>query len=91
MKIKAVFQFDVTNGTKKQSWFIDLKTNGVVGTGVAPGKPDLVVSVADSDFVDIATGKQNAQKAFMSGKIKVKGNMALAMKLDSVLKPSAKL
>ena len=33
------------------------------------------MAVGDKDLVDIATGKLNGQKAFMAGKIKVKGNM----------------
>ncbi|KAJ3207063.1 hypothetical protein HDU67_007695 [Dinochytrium kinnereticum] len=94
-KTKAVFEFDLKNAKgASQSWFVDLKNGeGAVGVGKA-GKADLVVSIADGDFVDLAAGKMNAQKAFMSGKIKIKGNMALASKLEAVLKlsgPKAKL
>lgn len=97
-KTKAVFEFTLTNATgTSQTWFADLKTvDGAVGIGKPPAgvKADLSVAVSDKDFVDLAAGKMNAQKAFMSGKLKVKGNVALAAKLEGVLKlanPKAKL
>lgn len=39
----------------------------------------------------MATGKLNGQKAFMSGKLKVSGNVILAQKLQALLKNQAKL
>jgi putative sterol carrier protein len=90
-KVKGVFQFVVTNDAKQtQTWTVDLK-NGTGSAALgAQGKADIAVSVADQDFTDLAAGKLNGQKAFMSGKIKVKGNMMLATKLETVLKTANK-
>ncbi|KAI8901907.1 SCP2 sterol-binding domain-containing protein [Globomyces pollinis-pini] len=89
-KVKAVFQFDVKNKEGKvQQWTLDLKNKGTVVTGTGPTKADIIIAVGDQDFVNMASGKLNGQKAFMTGKIKIKGNMMLATKLDSVLKDLA--
>ncbi len=75
-------------------WTIDLKNgNGSVKNSAAE-KADITINVSDDDFAALAAGTLNAQQAFMQGKIKVKGNMALAMKLNTVMaaaKPKAKL
>ena len=46
---------------------------------------DCTVSVSKDDFEEIAAGEQNAQMAFMSGKLKVDGDMGIAMQLGSLL------
>lgn len=96
-KAKAIFQFNVKNGGGKvQTWSLDLKNGeGEVIKGVFEGKkPDIQIDVSDADFIALSQGKLNGQKAFTQGKLKIKGNMMLATKLDSVLKssqPKAKL
>ncbi|OQR82234.1 hypothetical protein ACHHYP_16346 [Achlya hypogyna] len=89
-KVKGTIQFNISPGG---AWFLDLKNgSGSLVTGSKPA--DLTINVADEDFVAIADGKLNAQQAFMKGKLKVKGNMGLAMKLNVVFeaaKPKAKL
>jgi putative sterol carrier protein len=46
---------------------------------------DCTISVAKDDFIALTTGDLNPMSAFMSGKIKVSGDMSLAMKLQSLL------
>lgn len=46
---------------------------------------DCTVKVSMSDFTDMASGKQNPQMAFMMGKLKVEGDMSVAMQLGSIL------
>lgn len=46
---------------------------------------DCTVKVAMDDFVKIADGSLNPQMAFMTGKLRVEGDMSLAMQLGSIL------
>ncbi|KAG0239943.1 hypothetical protein BGX31_002320 [Mortierella sp. GBA43] len=87
-KVKGIFQFNVKNADGKvATWTFDLKTgDGSMYTGtVKTGKPDITIDLKDEDFVALAEGKANGQKLFMSGKIKVKGAIMMATKLETVL------
>lgn len=63
---------------------IDGKSNPAVVDNEA-GEADCRIKVALSDFKDIAAGKQNAQMMFMMGKLKVEGDMGIAMQLGKIL------
>merc|ERR1719263_1070115 len=84
-KINGVFQWNLTG--PDDSWVIDLKACKVYN-GKAP-KADVTLTLKESDFVGLMTGKANGQQLFMSGKIKFKGNMGLMMKLGDRQKPKA--
>lgn len=49
------------------------------------GDADCTVVVDMDVFQAIASGEENAQMAFMSGKLKVEGDMGIAMQLGSLL------
>ena len=54
-------------------------------------KADCMIGMEDKDLVAMFKGKMNPQAAFMNGRIKLKGNMMLAMKLGELIKPVAAL
>jgi acyl-CoA dehydrogenase len=80
-KINASFLFDIAG----EKWLVDLTkdTNWIEKTD---GDAQCTITVKDpNDWVSLATGKLNPTMAFMQGKIRVKGDMSLALKLQSLL------
>ncbi|SPN97738.1 probable peroxisomal protein POX18 [Cephalotrichum gorgonifer] len=82
----AVFAFTLKNKAgETESWHIDLKSKGEVLKGL-PEKPTVTLSLSDDDFGNLVTGKANAQRLFMSGKLKIKGDVMKATKMEPILK-----
>uniref|UniRef100_A0A669CSX8 Peroxisomal multifunctional enzyme type 2 n=1 Tax=Oreochromis niloticus TaxID=8128 RepID=A0A669CSX8_ORENI len=92
-KVNAVFGWEITkDGKKAAQWTIDLKSgSGSLHKGPYSGKVDVTMTVSDEDFMEVVQGKLNPQKAFFSGKLKVRGNIMLSQKLEVILKDYAKL
>ncbi|KAF6327441.1 hydroxysteroid dehydrogenase like 2 [Rhinolophus ferrumequinum] len=82
---QAVYQFELS-GEDGGTWFLDLKSQGGnVGPGEPSDEADVVMSMTSEDFVKMFSGKLKPTIAFMSGKLKIKGNMALAIKLEKLM------
>uniref|UniRef100_A0A7N6BXV4 Peroxisomal multifunctional enzyme type 2 n=1 Tax=Anabas testudineus TaxID=64144 RepID=A0A7N6BXV4_ANATE len=92
-KVNAVFGWEITkDGRPAAQWTIDLKNgSGSLHKGSYSGKVDVTFTVSDEDFMEVVQGKLNPQKAFFSGKLKVRGNIMLSQKLEVILKDYAKL
>ncbi|KAI6090542.1 sterol-binding-like protein [Hypoxylon rubiginosum] len=81
----AVFAFTLKNKAgETESWHIDLKEKGAVASGLGT-KPTVVLSLSDEDFGKLVTGQANAQRLFMSGKLKIKGDVMKATKMQPIL------
>ncbi|XP_051875950.1 hydroxysteroid dehydrogenase-like protein 2 isoform X2 [Pristis pectinata] len=81
----GVYQFELS-GDHPGTWYIDLKNeSGSTGKGSFPGKADVQMSMNSEDFVKVFSGKMKPTLAFMSGRLKIKGDMALAIKLENLM------
>ena len=82
--INGVMLFDAT-GEDGGQWTLTLSDDGIKLEEGETATPDVTFTMDAQDFVAIANGELNAISAFMQGKVKVTGNMALAMRLQNLL------
>ncbi|XP_070563770.1 hydroxysteroid dehydrogenase-like protein 2 [Ptychodera flava] len=85
--VGGVFLFDL-KGDETGTWYVDLKNGaGSLGKGEPPsGKADCTMILKSADFNKMFAGKLKPANAFMMGKLKIKGDMGKAMKLEKLLK-----
>ncbi|EGV97950.1 non-specific lipid-transfer protein [Cricetulus griseus] len=85
-KIGGIFAFKVKDGPggKEATWVVDVKNGKGSVLPNSDKKADCTITMADSDLLALMTGKMNPQSAFFQGKLKIAGNMGLAMKLQSL-------
>ena len=58
----------------------------VVAEGIPQVKPTMTLTADSSDYIKIFTGELDGMQAFMQGKIKLAGDLNLAMKLMQMFK-----
>jgi putative sterol carrier protein len=79
----ATIQYDIS-GDGGGTWHAVIKDGTCTVNPGAATNPNLTLQIAAQDWLDMLSGKQSGQMLFMSGKLKVKGDMGLAMKLGSM-------
>ncbi|XP_015521114.1 sterol carrier protein 2 [Neodiprion pinetum] len=91
-RVRGIYGFKITDGPNGEEglWIVNAKTGKGSVEFNGKTKPDVTITISDKDIVDFITGKLNPQKAFFQGKVKIKGNMGLAMKLPDLQKRAAK-
>ena len=91
--INGIFHWTITkDGKVAAEHVMDLKNKPPSLLKGAPKSPvDVRIVISDEDFMSIVQGKLGASEAFFKGKMKMKGNIMLAQKLDSILKVGSNL
>jgi putative sterol carrier protein len=65
------------------TWTVAIADGGITVTEGA-SDADCTFSATEETFEKIASGEQNATTAYMTGKLKIKGDMGAAMKLQKI-------
>jgi len=84
--VDAVIHFKFT-GEEAGEWNATIKDGkAVVAQGIPRKQPNMTLTADSSDYVKIFTGELDGMQAFMQGKIKLAGDLNLAMKLMQMFK-----
>lgn len=82
----ATIVFDLS-GDAGGKWWVKIHDGAAESGKGEPGDPPNLTLLADAnDWVRIMTGQQDATAAFMQGKLKIKGDMGLALKMQTMFK-----
>ncbi|XP_035828856.1 stomatin-like protein 1 [Aplysia californica] len=84
-RIKATFQFEIT-GEGGGTYFLDLKNgDGFIGLGLDPsGDPAATLTLTFADLQAMLAGRLQPFQAYMSGRLRVSGDVSAALKLDEL-------
>ena len=74
------YLFDIEGAGK---WTVSVD-DGKVSVAEGGEDADAVISTSEATFEKIVSGEQNPTSAYMTGKLKVKGDMGAAMKLQKL-------
>jgi putative sterol carrier protein len=81
--LNVVYQFDLS-GEGGGTWQVIIENDKCEvkeGTGRSP---NTTISMTAQDYLDMVNGKLNPQMAFMSGKLRISGDMGLALRIQSL-------
>jgi len=81
--MNKTIQIDL-NGDGGGQWAIQIADGAIsVNEGQADA-PNLTLKMDAGDYVDLVHGRANAMNLFMAGKVKVEGDITLAMKFQEL-------
>ena len=65
------------------AWTVAI-ADGTIAVSEGAGEADCTFSASEESFRKIVAGEQNPTTAYMTGKLKIKGDMGAAMKLQKI-------
>lgn len=82
--ITGIFLFDLS-GEGGGKYAVGIKDGVISMEDPAKVTPNVTLAMAAQDLIAMANGQLNPVSAFMQGKIRISGDMALAMRMQSIL------
>lgn len=81
--VNALIQFDLSGDNGGLYWVKVADGKAESGNG-SVDNPTMTLKATADDWYAVSTGQMNAMQAFMSGKIKIQGDMSIAMKMQTM-------
>ena len=81
--VSATIQFDLS-GDKGGKWWIKIADSEATSGEGDVENPNLTLMADAADYVKISLGEMDGTAAFMQGKLKIKGDMGLAIKMQTL-------
>lgn len=83
--LDAVFQFDIT-GEGGGNWNVGVKSGAVQVQEGKAGSPTVTLTMSTDTWLGMVNKQINGMQAFMSGKLKLTGDMMLAQRIPDLFK-----
>ncbi len=83
--LNAVIQFELSPDNEGGPYFVTIRDGSCA---IEPGvhmSPNMTLKMTAADYIDLATGQLNHQLAFMTGRLRVNGDLSLATRLRELL------
>jgi len=81
--LNAIYQFDLS-GDGGGKWQVQIANDQCEVKEGAHPSPNITISMTAQDYLDMLAGKLNGQMAFMTGKLRIAGDMGLALRMQSI-------
>jgi putative sterol carrier protein len=79
--VNNTYRFDIEGAG---SWTVDVQDSKVDVKQDGDAEPDVTIATSEETFQKLVSGEQNPTTAYMTGKLKIKGDMGAAMKLQKL-------
>lgn len=86
--VDSIYQYELA-GDNGGTWHAVIKDGAITVHEGAHDKPTTTLKMQADQFVEMTNGDLNGNMAYMSGKLKIAGNLQAAMKMRAIL-PQAK-
>jgi predicted lipid carrier protein YhbT len=77
----AIYKF-VLEGDGGGTWVVNMKD--APGAREGDGPADCTISLGANDFVDLVEGRANGQQLYFQGRLRIEGDLGLALKLQNL-------
>ena len=81
--VNSTLQYDIDTDQGQKQWTVTIADGACKTSEGAASDPRLTLQIDIADFIRLVLGQAQGQQLFMSGKLKLKGDMMFAMQMQT--------